>query len=491
MKIGVGIPIFQNLAPQVAFDYMRMFYSFGRRYPDHEFFLLSRVKSEQFRARNAIVEAAMAFGLDYLLFLDDDHIINWKETGESSPYDFLQKLLAHKVPIVGCLYYHRTGNYKPVVMKEFEPGKFRFLTDAEITGELQEVDVQGGGCMLIDMKIFKKLKPPYFYPEQQANLNAECPECGTEFEVVTKNFGTDVQICKAARDAGFKVYCDTSIVIGHLKQESEVVTHLNRDAFYADNLLRQGVTEDWAGDFFIAEYQKDIEEYLGMDAGEINDIAVKEREVNAKNFHKYDDIEEYYRNVGKLQLCRQYFYHSKPSVIKESINFLKRFRKGMTATGIDYCCGSAPVGYELLRMGHHIDFIDIDGAASYEFLKWRIENKLKPEYRVKAGFTTGGPYDFALMLDAIEHLKDWEEVLDNVIGRLKEGSMLITNYFGNTDYDNVEHISMDKKAVMEFLVSRNMMPRTYVYWQKDDNYMGAINNAAIRQQKQEQVPCQA
>lgn len=466
-RIGIGIPVFQSFVPQVAFDYMRMFYSFGRRYPDHEFFLLNRVKSEQFRARNGIVETALQFGMDYLLFLDDDHIINWRETNESSQYDFLQKLLDHKKDIVGCLYYHRTGEYKPVLMKEFEEGKYRFLTDNEIIGGLQEVDVQGGGCMLIDMKVFNRIKPPYFEPEQQSD---------------GQSLGTDIQLCRKAKAEGFKVWCDTSIVIGHLKQDQEIVTHLNRDSFFADNLLKTGIGDEWAGDFFIKEFQENIKEYLQMSDTEILDIAATEREKNARDFPKYKDIKDYYISRGKDQVCRQFMYHSKMEVIREGLTLLKKFKKGLNTQGIDYGCGTAPIGYELVKMGHNMDFVDIDGAGAYEFLKWRVANKLHEKLRKRVGWKVQGPYDFALFLDSIEHFRNWEEILDNIIGRLHEGGMLITNYFGNRDFMNVEHVNMNHKAVMEFLISRNMIPRTYVFWQKDDNYMGGAMSVKHNQE---------
>lgn len=479
MRIAIGIPIFQTLPPLTDTDYMRMMYSFGRRYQEHDFFLLTRRKSEQFRARNAIVETALKFGMDYLLFLDDDHVINWQDTHESTPYEFLRKLLEHEKDIVGALYYHRTGEYKPVLMKEFEPDKFRFLTDAEISGGLQQVDVQGGGCMLINMKIFDKLKPPYFVPEQQADLETNCPSCGEVFTVGTPNLGTDIQICTAARRAGFTVWCDTSIVIGHLKQDQEVVTHLNRDSFFADNLMKSRVGDDWAADFYVKKFQKDIEEFTGYTEGEITERAMVYHDINKKMWPVYDNKLEYYRLRSEDQLCRQHYYHNRPAVAKEGITILKQFKKGITGYGIDFGCGAGPIGFELLKMGHAMDFIDIDGTKAYEFLKWRV-NKLDDKLKSRAGWKIHGPYDFALFLDSIEHLDDWREVLDNIIGRMREKSMLITNFFGNKAYDNVEHVNMDHDAVMKFLLSRHMIPRTEKLWQKDDNYMGGAMSAARR-----------
>lgn len=465
-RIGIGLPVFQSLAPAVAFDYMRMFYSFGRRYPKHDFFLLTRTKSEQFRARNAIVETALQFGMDYLLFLDDDHVINWQGTQESTPYNFLQQLIDHKKPIVGCLYYHRSGDYRPVLMKEVGPHQYAFLADNEITGGLQQVDVQGGGCMLIDMKIFDKIKPPYFEPEQQTE---------------GKNLGTDIQLCRKAKAAGFSVWCDTSIVVGHLRNDPEIVTSDNRDSFIAENALKGRVLDDWIVDNWLVEYRKDVEEYTGFEPQEIIDRAYQYNDVYRVKFSQYDDPKDYYRSLGIEQLCRQYFYHCKKEIAYDGLVILKNFRRGVSAQGIDFGCGSAPVGYELLKMGHRMDFVDIEGTPAYEFLKWRVE---KSKYKDRVGWSVYGPYDFALFLDTIEHLPNWEEELDNIIGRLKPKAALVTNYFSNTDNQNPEHVSMDKKAVLEFLLSRNMVPRSWSIWLKDDNYMGgAMSNKTEKRRK--------
>nr|AKH46524.1 family 2 glycosyl transferase [uncultured marine virus] len=320
------------------------------------FFLISRVKSEQFRARNAIVETALQFCIDYLLFLDDDHIFNWQGTPESSPYGFLQKLLDHKKDIVGALYYHRTGDYRPVLMKELESGGYGFMTDDEIKGKLQQVDVQGGGCMLIDMKIFDKILPPYFEPEQQTE---------------GKNLGTDIQLCKKAKEHGFSVWCDTSIIVGHLKQESEVVTHLNRDSFIADNAVRGGLVDDWVVDSWLKSFNDDIREYTGFSDDEIIGHALGYNENNYPRFGDYLNKEDYYKTMKIDQLCRQAMYHGKNAVAYEGLTFIKRFKSGIPLHGIDFGCGAAPVGFKILSMGHTLDFVDIDGAAAYDFLKWR------------------------------------------------------------------------------------------------------------------------
>ena len=161
--IAIGIPCYGSIPHEVFSDYMRMMFNFGRRYPDYNFFLITKAKSEQFRARNAIVETALAFNADYLFFLDDDQIIDWNDEPAHDSYMFLQRLLDEDKDIIGALYYHRGGDYAPVIMRREGEG-YTFYDDNFIDGTPKEVDVQGGGAMLINMRVFDKILPPYFEP---------------------------------------------------------------------------------------------------------------------------------------------------------------------------------------------------------------------------------------------------------------------------------------------------------------------------------------
>src|SRR3990167_7613083 len=164
MKVVIGIPCYRDVSSETLEDYMRFAYYCGRRIPQHEFFLAIKSKSEQFRARNSIVEVSLQIGADYLLFLDDDHVIDWETTAQpNSRYGMVQKFIEHcendpTIGIVGALYYHRGAQCRPVIMREGKDGGYYWMLDHEIKGELQEVAVQGGGCMLLRMSIFDKIK---------------------------------------------------------------------------------------------------------------------------------------------------------------------------------------------------------------------------------------------------------------------------------------------------------------------------------------------
>ena len=449
MKILIGIPAYQNVSAETLEDYMRFAFYCGRRLPDHEFMLGIKSKSEQFRARNSIVEGALQMDCDYLMFLDDDHVIDWETTPEpNSRYGMIQTFLDHfdndpELGIVGALYYHRGGDCRAVVMREGEQGGYYWLRDDEILGKYQEVDVQGGGCMMIRMSIFDKIKSPWFEPE---------------FDL-----GTDIQICKKAKDAGFKVACDTSIQIGHVLSRREVVTADNRHKIAVESgLVSQGITQGmnrkWSKNSALALYRQDAEEYMGIGFVEICELA---GQYSMSDFHEHENKIDYYAAKGEEQLARQVAYHHLEQTQDEMEYYQTLINSNNKSYGADYGCGSSPIGFELAMRGHKMDFIDVDGAGAYEFTKWRAKKR-----GIDCGFELKGPYDYILMLDAIEHLQYWEEDLDRIVNALKPEGGLVTNFFRTMDFTNIEHISMDHKAVKAFLIEREIYPSNDFLWMK-------------------------
>ena len=448
MKILIGIPAYQNVSAETLEDYMRFAFYCGRR-TDHDFMIAIKSKTEQFRARNSIVEGALQTGCDYLMFLDDDHVIDWETTPGPNPrYGMIEKFLEHfendpDLGIVGALYYHRGGDCRPVLMREGEQGGYYWLRDDEILGKYQEVDIQGGGCMMLRMSMFDKIKSPWFEPE---------------FDL-----GTDIQICKKAKEAGFKVACDTSISIGHVLHQSEVITSANRHRIAVDvgrisQGIEQGMDSDWSKKSSLALYRNDAEEYTGLKFPEICELA---KTYSMTDFLEYENKDDYYAAKGNEQLARQVAFHHLPNIQNQMEHFHKLLNTGKSSYGCDYGCGSSPIGFELAMQGHKVDFIDIDGSGAYEFTKWRAKKR-----GINYGLEFKGPYDYVLMLDSIEHIEDWKWHLERIASSLKDGGGIVTNYFKNLDFGNMEHISMDHQAVREFLVERKIYPINSFLWMK-------------------------
>lgn len=148
--------------------------------------------------RNYCVIQAIKNGSDYLLFVDDDMTF---------PEDTLEKLLAHEKEIVGVNSYSRClplsstvglmdekGNYKhPDYHPEFE---------MRIPEEPFKAFFVGCGVCLIDMKVFKKVKKPWFKFIT-----------GKDGQVI---HGEDGYFCEQAKKKGIDIWCDPTIPIGHI-----------------------------------------------------------------------------------------------------------------------------------------------------------------------------------------------------------------------------------------------------------------------------------
>jgi GT2 family glycosyltransferase len=145
--------------------------------------------------RNAAVEHLLANPeLAWLWFLDDDHLI---------PPATCATLLAHNLPIVGGLYYTRRDPLRLTAMRlsrdeAGRPSAFHPLKPPLKPG-LHQVDGMGMGCTLIRREVFEKVENPWFLADQYGLQNGE-----------------DFYFCLKAGDAGYKIYVDSSVRIGHL-----------------------------------------------------------------------------------------------------------------------------------------------------------------------------------------------------------------------------------------------------------------------------------
>lgn len=141
--------------------------------------------------RNLIIDDALAADCSHILFIDDDMAFGPKS---------LSELLKHDKDIVSGLYLNRIHPHTPVIFDLDSKGNFRrhYLQDNE-TG-LLEVDGCGFGFMLVKTKIFHSMEHPFVRHG--------------EIDVDRRN--EDVGFCKRAKQAGFQVFCDLDVPVGHM-----------------------------------------------------------------------------------------------------------------------------------------------------------------------------------------------------------------------------------------------------------------------------------
>lgn len=168
-------------------------------------------------SRNKIIEYAIEKGYDYILMMDSDVI---------PPSNILKKLLSNKKDICSGLCFspfNIEGETKilPVAWKTLEEDTFedlkkqgkipekykshlnlrRYLTKEEAeSGKLLEVLIPSAGCMLLSRNVFKDIRYKFL------------PKTEMEMTIPTD----EIYFLKKAREKGFKIYCDTSVVCRHL-----------------------------------------------------------------------------------------------------------------------------------------------------------------------------------------------------------------------------------------------------------------------------------
>lgn len=138
--------------------------------------------------RNKLVDLAEKLQCAKIFFIDSDMTF---------PADTLERLVAHGKPVVGATYAQRVGKHKNLA-KPLGNVRTEVATD-----ELVEVDALPGGCVLIDMAVFKALKRPYF----RMGYTEEDPANGVE----PMTHGEDYDFFPRAKAAGFPCYLDPKL----------------------------------------------------------------------------------------------------------------------------------------------------------------------------------------------------------------------------------------------------------------------------------------
>ena len=161
-------------------------------------------------AHNALIaEMLLQEQLEWIWFMADDHSF--------SP-NLLSKLLARDLDLVVPVCLMRNAPYRPVnwvvardvcencghsvascCCDSYEPKVRRIDLNDYPDGGLADLAYSGAAGLLVKRHVFEAIEPPWF-------------EAGTG---ITARVGEDINFCRKARAAGFKIFCDLDAVLGH------------------------------------------------------------------------------------------------------------------------------------------------------------------------------------------------------------------------------------------------------------------------------------
>jgi hypothetical protein len=188
-RLAIGVPL---SFPWVPSSFFHSFIQMEK--PDYTY-LYEDSTGPIHELRNNLVSKALEVGATKLLMCDIDQVYH--------PLT-VTKLMAHNLPVVGALVHRRYPPFDSLMMKIVDIDKdtkaYASIDDWD-DGELIEVDATGTGCIMYDMSVFRKIPKPWFK---------------SEYGPGGIPIGEDFGFCLALKNAGYKIFVDTSIPAGHL-----------------------------------------------------------------------------------------------------------------------------------------------------------------------------------------------------------------------------------------------------------------------------------
>ena len=151
-----------------------------------------------YTARNSLATMAIMEEYDYVFWLDSDMVFR---------PDTLRRMYAtmqeHDLDILTGLYFRRVPPYTPVLFDKLErvndSNIISWTEFHELPEGLFEVGGCGFGCVLMKTDVFLDIQARH----------------GSMFSPFANN-GEDIAFCIRARECGFKIICEPSVLCGHV-----------------------------------------------------------------------------------------------------------------------------------------------------------------------------------------------------------------------------------------------------------------------------------
>ena len=192
--------------------------------PTH-FFEVTNVTPHAAARNHLTADALLAPEVTHLLWIDADMTF---------PPDALRRLFAHGVPIVGGLCHDRRPPYKPILARLIDaswgadPGALGWVYDYP-RDQLVPVDATGGAFLLVRRDVFEVIREReigrQLEQDMNRNLVGSCNQAAAHLIELRASYkgwwqdgvdNEDISFCERARRAGFSLYVDTSLEIGHI-----------------------------------------------------------------------------------------------------------------------------------------------------------------------------------------------------------------------------------------------------------------------------------
>ena len=146
--------------------------------------------------RNKLMERARECDSSFLLMIDPDSVFTVEDVEK------IAKHMTNGLDVVAGMC-KRGGDKSPSVYKKIEECEQDYEIQTDLVDGLNEVGAVGGAFLAINKHVIEKMQDnPFGF-----------------IEVSGFRQGEDISFCHKAREHGFKIWCDTTIRIGHIRHE--------------------------------------------------------------------------------------------------------------------------------------------------------------------------------------------------------------------------------------------------------------------------------
>lgn len=416
----------------------------------------------------------------YMIFIDDDITF--------TPED------------IGKIYHHLTQGYDIIggiypVRGASQLSSYGFGGNLMIDGQIREIEYLATGFMGISRRILEKmrdeLKMPWVNPSDWAQCWPffEAKRCLTDrgltrtTKAFTKKYGVslldfgqlmkhlgvlsrpkgdpiyiseDWDFCEKARQIGCKIYADTSVQLGHMREQ----------VFTAVDVRQIQTKETMEKEFYGAinhqsdlmqKVDEDLSEFLHRPIGKIREQLPTATWELRKQWLVYKGTTEDYYKDNLLYLLDLAAFNLRPLYYQNRIGQLVNISKLKV---LDIGCGIGTTVFMMAEQGNEVVGWDINQKC-IEFCNYK-----KKKYNLGGKFTTEKPdysqFDLIVAVDVLEHIEDLQGFLVDLGKNMKYGAKFYhSDYFGKDDKpdDNVwpMHFTENKEHLRKWLENAKLI----------------------------------